>query len=117
MNPNNYTSLELSQRLAAAGIVLYNTDFRWATHTGQEWELIPSNSQLEGWITSYPAANLSELWREFSQYQVHMFIEMGDTKVWVEWYEDSYLKCSPAFTNISPCDALAELLIWVKGEK
>ena len=61
MNELNYGSQPASQKLADNGIVL-ETDFRWATH-GTEWELIPSDSNLDGWITSYPAPSMAEVCR------------------------------------------------------
>jgi hypothetical protein len=63
MNPNNYGSLEASQRLHAAGIVL-ETEKVWGFRDGI-WSLFDrAGIDLEEVIKHIPAPSPAEVWRE-----------------------------------------------------
>jgi len=104
-NPDNYCTLELSQRLVAAGIVL---------KTEKYWVRKLSFGGTDTWLMEEsgdrPAPNLSELWRELPGTVMVGKTEDNETITWDD-------EGSPDFVNANPCDALAELCIWVKGGK
>jgi hypothetical protein len=121
MNKDNYVTLPVAQRLVAAGIVL-ETEAVWSpifdfdlTAPGlpvpiKDWELIQKD-QITGSIwaaKSAPAPSMSELWRELPEGTITL---NGIDR-------ELYCSCqgSQILHNATPCDALAELLIWVKEQ-
>jgi hypothetical protein len=123
MNPLNYISLEVAKKLVEAEIVV-PSEFWWEDHAGTgKWEIhnIVFIRNLWGDPVAngryYPAPSPAELWREFKNFQVHVMQDIYVVVAWIEWTVDSFLKSSPAFKNTCLADALAELLIWVRGEK
>jgi hypothetical protein len=126
MNPNNYTSLEVSRKLVEAEIVL-ETEFWWVHHDPcsrddmavgcyGEWEL----EDCTGGSSEYvPAPSMSELWRELpgrlSDTRLSaMRMSKGTTVIGYISPKDMCWVCK--FDEGNPCDALAELLIWVRKE-
>jgi len=120
MNPNNYTSLELSQRLVAAGIVL---------ETVLYWDKVPV--RLDDWggekhyvlstkgnllSIGIPAPSMSELWRELLSI-CSVCLSGQQDGMTTAWAYSGGRPLSPDISNTNPCDCLAELLIWVKGER
>lgn len=103
MNPNNYTSLEMSRRLVDAGIVM-ETEKSWAG-VNVPPSLVDTADESEGLI-KIPSPSVAELidaapqgtsiYKDFNHYEV----SRGVTWVTI---------CSPNLTN-----ALAKFLIWVK---
>jgi hypothetical protein len=130
MNEQNYCSLEMSKRLVAAGIVL-ETEKVWKDinyHTSlaaPNWKLYPRMNALGIYVS---AANLSELWRELrllvidSNLLLPVLVKISDDAqggvLYSAFYEDlEHSRPVPAvYHNTNPCNCLAELLIWVKGE-
>lgn len=102
MNPNNYCTLEASQRLVAAGIELETNQYWWPYENGTYVLGCNNRSKL-------PAPSMAELWRELPNETV---IEKIGIKAmaYVSYIEGHEM-------NENPCDALADLLIWVRGRK
>lgn len=115
MNQDNYCSLEVAQRLVDAGIVL-ETDFYWVnnifrsnfTVLPSDWKILPvQNENFQG--ETIPAPCFAELWKELSLGSICVKHKVtGVTSCWSP--DSSYIE------NTNPADALAELLIWVKGQ-
>jgi len=114
MNPLNYTTLEASKRLMETGVKL-ETDAVWfESLTG--WIIAPLSNRYE---ESIPAYSFSTLWRELPESIVvdnttykckHLTMEkMGQGESTIAYYRPNGL----VFENINPCDALADLLVWV----
>jgi hypothetical protein len=121
-NPDNYCSLELSQRLVDAGIVL-ETEKVWVHYyvpSKKEWRwVIYYKKDITGTFKTIPAPNLSELWRELpgridNLRLTAMRMSKGTTIVGYINPADMCWVCK--FDEYNPCDALAELCIWVEGE-
>ena len=113
MNKDNYCSLEMSQKLVDAGIVL-DTDAYWIRVANSPLMLCDSKYGAD---EHYPAPSIFELWRELpesiTKNGIIQYMEMGKahSKTYAAYdFADDYV----LFDN--PADALAELLIFVKGE-
>lgn len=108
---SNYTTLEASKRLVAAGIVL-ETDHYWTGISPTSWT-ITHNKDNGSW-ESIPAPSMSELWRKLPKREkdiMNCILVMND---WNIKRTDIALLC------IEICrdpDKLADLLIWVKGRR
>lgn len=126
MNPNNYCTLEASQRLVAAGIEL-ETDCVWAkVYPGREdseWKVFTKaefNKAYYDFDTHMPAPSMGELWRELPdaifvneiRYEKSLFGVSGLSQAGYI-YGTKPLKF---ITRSNPCDALADLLIFVRKE-
>lgn len=115
MNPNNYTSLEASRHLVEAGIVL-ETDFvyHYFWEPDNKWILVSVGEILEGDI---PAPSMSELWRELPEMcgggELHF---AKDSRQHYAFYGPIMFPYGKQ-SSTNPCDALAELLIWIEGRK
>jgi hypothetical protein len=129
MNELNYASLEASKKLVDNGIVL-ETDTVWYLLKDGDWYLSGDNMPMSQIIKELPAPSFAELWRELPE--VHKTesgiecrlqldkIRRNDGVVvasaqYVYGDEDQYV--IKFFANTNPVDALAELLIWVKGQE
>ena len=121
MNPLDYCSLEMSRKLADAGIVL-ETNMNWANVKGyddvEEWELNYSWGE-------YPAPSMSELWRELPEdivdegmaYRRMLSVEGLPLKTVAGYYHcTQVIPWLVKYSSVNPCDALAELLILVRKE-
>jgi hypothetical protein len=121
VNPLNYTSLEASQRLVEAGIVL-ETDCYWhCAHGFKELKQGTAGKSVVG--HNYPAPSMAEVWRELPE----MIGEMGSkhyltvqrlggfTEAGYELAHHDGVKKS--FENTNPTDALTDLLIWVTEQR
>lgn len=114
MNPNNYASLEASNRLVKAGIVLVTEAGWWRRNSWQRWSLgyrglvedDPRN------IIIIPAPGMAEVWRELPEASAYLHTNK-ETEVWLEDEEDIIPK-SNSFANTNPTDSLIYLLIWVR---
>ena len=113
MNELDYTSLEISKRLAEAGIVL-ETDALWATsiHGGASQLIHKEDAdKLFGQVTIVPAPSMAEVWRELPEGTELLKCKNDYVAVWAQ------VEMSPDFENTNPTDALIDLLIWVRKEK
>jgi hypothetical protein len=126
MNELNYASLEASKKLVENGIML-ETDAVWvkwyfdgsilSDRNPYEWRLqYKALTQTD--FESIPAPCFTEVWRELPESITKggtiQYLEMGKTgsKTYAAYdFADEYV----LFDN--PTDALAELLIWVKGQE
>jgi hypothetical protein len=113
MNKDNYVTLQVAQRLVAAGIVL-ETELWWILHSrpAKGWYLNTPET-TEEWEDCVPAPSMSELWRELPSFASYKY-PTGEAEVWLENGRENII--SPSCVDINPCDALAELLIWVKEQ-
>ena len=124
MNPLNNATLEASQRLVDAGIVL-ETDFQWSVNMHSSgYRLSLSNSDLNTPdLFPIPAPSMSEIWRELPG-----FVDLGgiEYKLIVWKYLDricctyrSYQDALPeqSVSKPNPTDTLIDLLIWAKQKK
>jgi hypothetical protein len=127
MNTNNYGSLKACQDLVTAGIVL-ETEKVWAfvpNHYDMDqegnsrgvWKLI--DPPLYPYRDQIPAPSMSELWRELPesiQINAHTWKHLTTEKMGSRM-EAYYRPCdkSEIKSSENPCDALADLLIWVRG--
>ena len=133
MNEQNYASRKASKRMQDAEIVL-ETDVVWMLlpntyvtlidgSSPSQWRLISKDNPAYsvGVFKEYeliPAPSFAELWMELPE-----CIPYDDT-TWASWrcYKQGNLtRCSVTaygkeFVNTNPADALAELLILVKGQ-
>lgn len=123
MNPNNYCTLEVSQRLVAKGIVL-ETDQYWSLSDKKLYPrstIIACRSEVGKHVI--PAPSMAELWRELPKqrdtyYTLNLFKYQGGGRIITcarysnERDEDTKYE----YDNPNPCDALASLLIWVRKE-
>ncbi len=121
MNPNNYATLEASNRLVDAGIVL-KTEAMWIPAlNGDELLLVHCSTDLMRAFAqersgSLPAPMFTEVWRELPPgtelHKAHSFTEafnFADT----ENADSIYPPCN---SPDNPTDALIDLLIWVRKE-
>jgi len=109
MNSNNYCSLEMSKKLVEAGIVL-ETDKVWRLGA-DGWKLLSRDWAIKMMSNTYeiiPAPSMSELWAELP------YGSTAKTRAGVTYAIDAGGNCE--FESSNPCDALAELLIWVSKE-
>jgi hypothetical protein len=111
MNKDNYVTLPVAQRLVAAGIVLETEQYWYISPLGSVWRIrlgdeLTSTMKLPQF--SIPAPSMSELWRELPEGTITL---NGIDR-------ELYCSCqgSQILHNATPCDALAELLIWVKEQ-
>uniref|UniRef100_A0A6M3X5T2 Uncharacterized protein n=1 Tax=viral metagenome TaxID=1070528 RepID=A0A6M3X5T2_9ZZZZ len=118
MNPNNYASLEASQRLLSSGIVL-KTEVRWYRYKGIWSEHSYPYKTIEE--ISIPRPSMAEAWRELPDSIDGTFEDqMADT------YELMIGKTGgiayagyfahEQFENTNPTDALIDLLIHIRKE-
>jgi hypothetical protein len=131
MNPNNYASLEASQRLVEAGVML-ETDAVWIADEYPpfgasmkiilKWdirnkkELIFANfGKLPN--GTVPAPSMAEVWRELPTQGCYFTANQGYYYAWMEWTDfDGHGKSCEAKESTNPTDALIDLLIWVRKE-
>jgi hypothetical protein len=132
MNQENYCSLNVAKRLIDTGIVL-ETDYYWATYSESTLQsirdagkvyprpyLVTKESIHEKHRTGhgyYPAPCFTEVWRELPFQSYIKKLDDGSTLVWIcdDDADGKYIE-SNMIANSNPADALAELLIWAKGQ-
>jgi hypothetical protein len=128
MNPLNHATLEASNRLVDAGIVL-ETEKVWvqipnlyATNkdgsSPLRWEC--RDKAYGSYSDFIPAPSRTEVWRELPEWT-------SDEDGWLEitkdgeeidvGYHSKSSHSNPFFTSTNPTDALIDLLIWVRKEK
>ena len=117
MNNLNYASLEASQKLHDAGIVL-ETDFYWASVDMENWSLCTIPHKVG--FKEYPAPSMAEVWRELpetiDEYDLTCEkIFNGGMEAGYTTYDVSGLRWKVLFNAANPTDALIELLIHIKG--
>ena len=125
MNLNNYASLEASNRLVKAGIVLVTEAGWWRRNSWQRWSLgyrglvedDPRN------IIIIPAPGMAEVWRELPAtvpdrglYVPMKLRKAGDGKTWGSHFRDGSQIIDSIKADINPTDALINLLIWLRKE-
>ena len=120
-NPKDYTTPEMSLKLVENGIVLA-TDMIWMKDQEGRWILtFPINEGADD--VAIPAVNFSELWRELPEeiYCGAYYLELQVTKsggLTLACYgNDNLEQWVGESENINPCDALAELYIWVTEQQ
>lgn len=126
MNPLNYASLEASQRLVNAGMVL-ETEAWWSqvprdntdggsTETVWEWKLC--NSPTVDPKRSVPAPSMSEIWRELPEYidEYELRIVKSNDMLLASYMKGRVITLYGC-RNTNPTDALIDLLIWVTEQK
>jgi hypothetical protein len=120
-NPKYYGTMLACQALKAAGIVMETEAVHTIPYVGKpylQYKILIGTEYGEQYVL---APNMSELWRELPEEKgIDTCIcdlticKNGDiTFASYCWYQEALIQ----FKNTNPCDALAELLIWVKGEK
>jgi len=123
MNKLNYASLEASKKLADAGIVL-KTDALWRESiNGEETQLLIKDQCTYDYGHYIPAPCFAEIWRELpcnigTRHGYIMMLSVTkstDRKTFVCYGNDRGEVWEGEHKNINPCDALVELLIWVRG--
>ena len=118
MNPNNYASLEASNRLVKAGIVL-ETEALWVkwyfdTSTNMnyspfEWRLMyRSLTQVD--LEYIPAPSMAEVWRKLLDITISIRLQK-DGLYFLFLADDTF----ESYRD-NPTDALIDLLIWVRKE-
>ncbi|MFA5323349.1 MAG: hypothetical protein WC373_11820 [Smithella sp.] len=107
MKELDYCSLGVAKRLVAAGITV-ETEAYWIKDYDGTYSL------TRDWIVArssgdyIPTPSFAELWRETPDL---VFIEKYDG------YSAAHFGLDAAFRSKNPADALAELKIWVEGNK
>jgi len=137
MNPNNYASLEASQRLVEAGVML-ETDFYWYVYNEDMCrsliaadKAIPApylvnrasvRTRIGSIPTAYvPAPSMAEVWRELpetiDEYDLTCEkIFNGGMQAGYTTYDVSGLRWKVLLNAANPTDAMIDLLIWVRKE-
>jgi hypothetical protein len=110
MNELNYASLEASQRLSKAGIVL-KTEMAW----GQDKNDPPGVLILWEFNGVYPAPSIAEVWRELPFQSYIKMLDEGSSLAWI--FDEERKFESPEIWNTNPTDALIDLLIWVTEQR
>jgi hypothetical protein len=111
MNPNNYVTQPMAQRLVDAGIVL-ETEKELIHVVDGSWYLVDKNKGQSGAIDKrIPAPMFTEIWRELPEYAR---IEKQAVNLLAH---ACLITGTPTFVNNNPCEAAAELLIFCEGEK
>jgi hypothetical protein len=112
MNKDNYVTLPVAQRLVEKRIML-ETDAWWILGFDGKYSLVHCATKVMMSVIkerpgSIPAPSMSELWRELPEGTITLN-GIG---------RELYCSCqgSQILHNVNPCDALAELLIWVRKE-
>ena len=135
MNPNNYASLEASQRLVEAGVML-ETDFYWYVYNEDMCrsliaadKAIPApylvnrasvRTRIGSIPTAYvPAPSMAEVWRELpetiDEYDLTCEkIFNGGMQAGYTTYDVSGLRWKVLLNAANPTDAMIDLLIWVR---
>ena len=122
MNELNYATLEASQRLFDAGIVL-ETENYWRIYGVDEdpvIELVTAEHRLDGWdrcnLRTYPAPSMAEVWRELPETDVLMdFVRkytMATCEGWIVINIQEYV-----FNLLRNVNRMIDLLIWVTEQK
>lgn len=111
MNNLNYASLEASQKLHDAGIVL-ETDWYWVKLITKEgWVLSTLDNVVLKFYESIPAPSMAEVLKElpnntaFLKNKIYYASTGGKDNAYKE------------FISTNPTDALINLLIWTRKEK
>lgn len=119
MNKLNYASLSASKKLAENWVVL-ETDFVWRLGA-DGWKLLNKDwvmNMMSNTYESYPAPSFAEIWRELLK------LADNNEKIIVSWIQEmndwQATGADVALLIVEVCsniEKLAELLIWVKGQK
>ena len=128
MNEHNYASLEASQRLVEAEIVL-ETEAIWEYDDPCSDPADPAWDQYGEWRLVYkpykigqmhnrqiPASSMAEVWRELPKgITKESYLRIGKSRT-LTWIEIPFSEGEP-FASINPTDALIGLLIWVTEQR
>lgn len=119
MNQNNNCSLEMSRRLVEAGIEV-KTEAFWIK-VSDYWKIVHGEYYfVDKHSEHYPAPSMSELWT-LLPYRLRE--QDGDFLFISAIHETTYAGYGSlqnpiiSYNSTNPCDALAELLLWVEGSK
>jgi hypothetical protein len=122
MNKDNYVTLPVAQRLAAAGIVLETEQYWYISPLGSVWRIrlgdeLTSTMKLPQF--SIPAPSMSELWRELPEFydRGRKMFTTQESMHCCGYQRVNYSMSSEVFFSTNPCDSLAELLMFVKGQR
>lgn len=109
MNELNFASLRASKKLVDNGIVL-ETDQKWYLLKNEDWYLSGESIPMIPIIKELPAPSFAEIWRELPSGT--RVINRGiKTQVYINYADKDDI------FNTNPADAIAEFLIWVKGQE
>ena len=127
MNERNYITLPIAKKLHEAGIVMQNEACWKVWPTGKKLIPVEEIEPLQWRTTSnvfYPAYTFTEVWdmlpftieNSDNDYTTHYLrCVKGSKETWVGY--QNYIKDELyAATNHNPCDAAAELLLWLTKE-
>jgi len=117
MNQQNFASLEASQRLYEAGIVL-ETDFYWFSDFDGSPFLAPSDEECcNGIRLIFPAPSMAEVWRELPEgITLDKSNDRENTASCLDLQFNGDIDFK-YFSDRNPADALIDLLIWVRKER
>ena len=126
MNKDNYCSLEAAQKLVDAGIVL-ETDFVWRLGA-DGWKLLNKDwvtNMMSNTYESYPAPSFAEIWRELPDEieleddggSIALSVFKSGKTTYAGYYLNKDEEVYEEKESSNPADALAELLIWAKGQE
>jgi hypothetical protein len=126
MNQSNYVSQPVAQKLVGAGIVL-ETDFVWLLGA-DGWKLLNKDwvtNMMSNTYESYPAPCFAEIWRELPDEieleddggSIALSVFKSGKTTYAGYYLNKDEEVYEEKESSNPADALAELLIWAKGQE
>jgi hypothetical protein len=117
MNELNYASLEASKKLVENGIFLKTDFFYVNTFSDMGW-IFRTKGEFNDEDDFIPAPCFTDVWRELPWYvlrdDVNCQLQIEKYNTFTAAYYDG---TGPNYTSENPTDALAELLIWAKGQE
>ena len=126
MNELNYASLSASKKLVDNSIVL-ETDFVWRLGA-DGWKLLNKDwvtNMMSNTYESYPAPSFVEIWRELPDEieleddggSIALSVFKSGKTTYAGYYLNKDEEVYEEKESSNPADALAELLIWAKGQE
>ena len=126
MNELNYASLSASKKLVDNWIVL-ETDFVWRLGA-DGWKLLNKDwvtNMMSNTYESYPAPSFAEIWRELPDEieleddggSIALSVFKSGKTTYAGYYLNKDEEVYEEKESSNPADALAELLIWAKGQE
>ena len=126
MNQENYCSLNVAKRLIDTGIVL-ETEAVWRLGA-DGWKLLNKDwvtNMMSNTYESYPAPSFAEIWRELPDEieleddggSIALSVFKSGKTTYAGYYLNKDEEVYEEKESSNPADALAELLIWAKGQE
>jgi hypothetical protein len=124
MNELNFASLRASKKLVDNSIVL-ETDTVWYLLKDGDWYLSGDNMPMSQIIKELPAPSFVEIWRELPDEieleddggSIALSVFKSGKTTYAGYYLNKDEEVYEEKESSNPADALAELLIWVKGQE